>query len=162
MFEILAFVYENYDAGQSLPETAHLEKKLSALGFETDEIHEALTWLRGLDCAAQPLLPLASIEPWPVAPSTNSMRIYTPKEQSHLGREGMGLIAFMEYAADLPAPMREVVVERAMAAPAATGGSMALDDLKTILLLVYWRFGEELHTLMRDELCDDTSDRVAH
>jgi Smg protein len=42
MFEVLAFVYENYDPGESCPEPAHLKRKLSAVGFESDEIGEAM------------------------------------------------------------------------------------------------------------------------
>jgi Smg protein len=55
--------------------------------------------------------------------------------------------------------MREVVIDRAMAAP---GGPIALDDLKIIVLMVYWSFGREPDTLVLDELCDDVLTRVAH
>jgi Smg protein len=55
--------------------------------------------------------------------------------------------------------MREVAIERAMAAP---GGPLALKDLKIILLMVYWSFGQEPDALVLDELCDDATARVAH
>ena len=42
------------------------------------------------------------------------------------------------------------------------GEPLALDDLKIIVLMVYWRFGQEPDALLLDELCDDASDRVAH
>jgi hypothetical protein len=54
----------------------------------------------------------------------------------------------------LPASMREVVIERAMAAP---GEPVSLDDLKIIILMVYWSFGREPDALVLDELCDDNS-----
>jgi Smg protein len=44
MFEVLVFVYENYYAGDSCPEPAHLERKLNAVGFESEEIEDALAW----------------------------------------------------------------------------------------------------------------------
>ena len=57
------------------------------------------------------------------------------------------------------AALREIVVDRAMAAP---GDPVPLDALKIIVLMVYWRFGHEPDALILDELCDDGDDRVAH
>ena len=59
----------------------------------------------------------------------------------------------------LPPAMREIVMDRAMAAP---GDPVSLDDLKIIVLMVYWTFGEEPDALVLDELCDDSQDRIAH
>jgi len=59
----------------------------------------------------------------------------------------------------LPAHMREVIIDRAMAAP---GGPVSLEDLKIIILMVYWSFGQEPDALVLDELCDDRAERVAH
>lgn len=39
---------------------------------------------------------------------------------------------------------------------------LSLDDLKIIVLMVYWSFGEEPDALVLDELCDDSHDRLAH
>ncbi len=50
-------------------------------------------------------------------------------------------------------------MDRAMAAP---GDPVELDDLKIIVLMVYWSFGEEPDALVLDELCDDAQDRIAH
>lgn len=165
MFEVLVFVYENYYAGDSCPEPEHLERKLNAVGFESEEIDDALTWLDGLNTAARgshgfsgtqaPTPP----EPWLREPLPTSIRIYPPVEQNHLGPRCMGFISFLESAGVLPAPMREVVIDRAMAAP---GAPVSLDDLKVIILLVYWSFGKEPDALVLDELCDDVTDRVAH
>jgi Smg protein len=55
--------------------------------------------------------------------------------------------------------MRELVIDRAMAAP---GAPLSLEDLKIIILMVYWSFGEEPDALILDELCDDVQDRIAH
>jgi Smg protein len=71
----------------------------------------------------------------------------------------LGYISFLESAVKLSAPMREVVIDRAMAAP---GGPVTLDDLKTIVLMVFWSFGQEPDELLLDELCDDSEDRVSH
>ena len=51
------------------------------------------------------------------------------------------------------------LIDRAMAAP---GSPVDLDDLKIIVLMVYWSFGREPDALVLDELCDDTGARVGH
>jgi Smg protein len=155
MFEVLAFVYENYFAGETCPKTTHLERKLSAVGFESEEIDDALHWLKGLDTAAKAECP----EPWVHNPSPTSMRVHPVSEQNHLGSQAIGFIRFLELAGVLPAHMREVIIERAMAAP---GGPMALDDLKIIVLMVYSSFGQEPNALVLDELCSNSMDRIAH
>ena len=52
MFEVLVYVYENYWQGDACPEPRQLGRKLTAAGFEADEIEAALTWLNGLHLAA--------------------------------------------------------------------------------------------------------------
>lgn len=163
MFEVLVFVYENYWRGDACPELQQLGRKLSAVGFEADEIRDALNWLDGLNLAAQNtrLSPELSTPPEGLVPqqSPNSMRVYSVAEQEHLGAECLGFVTFLESSGVLPAPMREIVMDRAMAAP---GGPVALDDLKIIVLMVYWSFGEEPDALVLDELCDDAQLRIAH
>ncbi len=169
MFEVLVFVYENYWRGDACPQWEHLERKLSAVGFEAQEISEALAWLSGLSVATRNtdlaqtgkapetgahLIPVAAL-----GQSPGSMRIYSVAEQYRLGSECLGFITFLESANFLPAPMREIVVDRAMASNADT---LSLEDIKIIVLMVYWSFGEEPDALVLDELCDDASDRVAH
>ena len=169
MFEVLAYVYENYWSGDACPQWEHLERKLNAVGFEADEIQDALVWLSGLSVVAQgvqitaetgaeadaPISPGAALP----AQSDDSMRIYSIAEQDHLGAECLGFVSFLETSGVLPAPLREIVMDRAMASP---GEPLALDDLKIIVLMVYWSFGQEPDALVLDELCDDASDRIAH
>jgi Smg protein len=161
MFEVLVFVYENYWRGDACPELQQLGRRLSAHGFEADEIRDALTWLEGLNLAAQSvrLDPEPDEETQGPQQSADSMRVYSVAEQDHLGAQCLGFISFLESSGVLPPAMREIVMDRAMAAP---GGPVPLDDLKIIVLMVYWSFGEEPDALVLDELCDDTQDRVAH
>jgi len=167
MFEVLVFVYENYWRGDACPELQQLGRKLSAHGFEAEEIHDALVWLDGLNFAAQSI----KLSPTPAnipdeAPvfalqeqSAHSLRVYSVAEQDHLGAQCLGFLSFLESSGVLPAPMREIVIDRAMA---ASGNPMALDALKIIVLMVYWSFGEEPDALILDELCDDSEGRLAH
>lgn len=160
MYEVLVFLYENYWRSDACPELHQLERKLSAHGFEPDEIHDALVWLDGLNTAAEGIH-IGEAEPPrcdPVA-HAGSLRVYSIAEQDHLGAQCLGFISFLESAGVLPAPLREIVIDRAMAAP---GDPVALDALKIIVLMVYWRFGHEPDALVLDELCDDTDSRLAH
>ncbi|KQT12402.1 DUF494 domain-containing protein [Ramlibacter sp. Leaf400] len=156
MFEVLVFVYENYWRGDACPELHQLGRKLSAQGFEAEEIQQALAWLDGLNFAAQSTqLP----DPPPAAPSPDSMRVYSVAEQDHLGAQCLGFVSFLESAGVMPPAMREIVLDRAMAAP---GDPVSIDDLKIIVLMVYWSMGREPDALVLDELCDDTAGRLAH
>ncbi len=164
MFEVLVYVYENYWQGDACPELPQLGRKLTAVGFEADEIQAALIWLDGLNTAAQSTqIYLPSVDahqPQEVqAQSPHSMRAYNMAEQEHIGAPALGFVSFLESSGVLPPHMREIVIDRAMAAP---GNPVELDDLKIIVLMVYWSFGEEPDALVLDELCDDTSGRVGH
>jgi Smg protein len=171
MFEVLVYVYENYWQGDACPEFDRLGRKLTAAGFEAEEIQQALVWLDGLNIAAkgaQISLPgkatsdnadAASALSCMQAQSGNSLRIYSVAEQEHLGAQSLGFVCFLEASGVLPPYMREIVIDRAMAAP---GDPVLLDDLKIIVLMVYWSFGEEPDALVLDELCDDTQGRLAH
>ena len=164
MFEVLVYVYENYWRGDACPELDHLERKLSAVGFDADEIEEALVWLNGLNQAAQGTQLSLDFFDSPQSTgfprqSSDSMRVYSVAEQDHLGSECLGFVSFLETSGVLPAAMREIVMDRAMAVP---GDPMSLDDLKIIVLMVYWSFGEEPDALVLDELCDDAALRIAH
>lgn len=173
MFEVLVYVYENYWQGDACPELHQLSRKLTAVGFEAEEIQAALVWLNGLNIAAQntqvgrpaaetttsPDLAPASAPASFLPQSAGSLRVYSVAEQEHLGAPALGFVSFLESSGVLPPHMREIVMDRAMAAP---GEPLALDDLKIIVLMVYWSFGEEPDALVLDELCDDAEFRVAH
>jgi len=163
MFEVLVYVYENYWRGDACPELQQLGRKLSAAGFEPEEIEQALQWLAGLDLASHntQLIDLSQVEAAgkaAQAQSVHSLRVYSVAEQDHLGAACLGFVSFLESAGVLPPHMREIVVDRAMAVP---GHPVSIDDLKIIVLMVYWSAGLEPDALILDELCDD-SDRVAH
>ena len=150
MFEVLVYLYENYWRPDACPEPKQLSRKLSAVGFEPEEITDALRWLDGLASSAE------SVTGHPVQ---GSMRIYTDAEREVLDESCIGFITFLESAGMLPAPMREMVVDRAMA---VGSGPMDLEDLKIIVLMVFWSLGEEPDALVLDELFVDPGDRVIH
>jgi Smg protein len=165
MFEVLVYVYENYWHGDACPELSRLERKLNAVGFESNEIRDALNWLDGLNLAAQGAQRLDAT-PQPDMPqamatlqSPSSLRVYSLAEQDHLGASGLGFICFLESSGVLPSPMREIVIDRAMA---VAQDEISLDKLKIIILMVYWSLGHEPDALILDELSDDKAKRTAH
>ncbi len=169
MFEVLVYVYENYWRGDACPEAEQLGRKLSAQGFDPQEIRDALHWLDGLSLATQGIQLTLHAEgtsatvsldgPAAMPESPGSMRIYSMAEQEHLGAECLGFINFLESSGVLPAGLREIVIDRAMA---TTGDPLELGELKIIVLMVHWSTGVEPDALVLDELCDDTVNRVAH
>ena len=150
MFDVLVYLYENYWRADACPGHDQLTRKLSSVGFEPDEIQEALTWLDALTSVAQ-----AEVG----AQAAHSLRVYTTQEQEHLGEESIGFISFLESAGLLPAPMREMVIDRANAIGATP---LELEDLKIIVLMVFWSLGQEPDALILDELFVDVEDRLIH
>lgn len=163
MFDVLVYVYEHFWRGDACPELPLLSRKLSAAGFEADEIQQALDWLAGLSLASNhtqwiDVSETAQTVHEPRSASAQSMRVYTFAEQQQLGADCLGFLQFLEGAGKLSTQMREVVIDRAMA---VSYQPVTLDDLKIIVLMVYWSVGLEPDALILDELCD-APDRVAH
>jgi Smg protein len=150
MFDVLVYVYENYWRPDACPDHRQLSRKLSAVGFESDEITEALTWLDGL---------ASSADSRAGNQGPDSLRVYSEAERDLLGDESIGFISFLESAGVLPPPMREMVIDRASA---VGSGPMDLDDLKIIVLMVFWSLGEEPDALILDELFVAPEDRLIH
>jgi Smg protein len=150
MFEVLVYLYENYWRPDACPDEPQLRRKLSAVGFENEEIQDALRWLDGLASSAQSHAG---------DPGAGSLRVYTAAEREVLDDESIAFISFLESAGVLPAPMRETVIDRAMAVGASP---IDLEDLKIIVLMVFWSHGEEPDALILDELFVDPDDRLIH
>jgi Smg protein len=153
MYQVLAFVYEHYWGGDACPELAALHHKLSSVGFKAGEVEAALLWLEDLKSATRQLH-VRSHEP-----STAAMRVFTESEQRHLGSVGWGFLTFLASVGTLARQELELVIERAMAAP---GDPVSLEDLKLIVLMVFWGLGSEPDALMLNELCDDRQGRLAN
>ena len=150
MFDVLVYLYENYWRPDACPDHRQLSRKLSAVGFETDEIQEALHWLDGLAISADGHVAEQRVD---------SLRVYSPAEQDLLGDDSIAFISFLESAGVLPPEMREMVIDRATA---VGSGPLDLDDLKVIVLMVFWSRGEEPDALILDELFVAPEDRLIH
>jgi len=152
MYDILVYLFENYYTPQACPAADVLAKRLAAAGFEHDDIDDALGWLYGLAETTERCVELAQV------PSTG-VRIYAESEYRQLGTESIGFITFLEAAGILPAPLREIVIDRALAAPEAP---VPLSCTKIIALMVLWSQEAEIDNLVLDELLEDESGRRLH
>ena len=150
MFDVLVYLYENYWRPDACPDHDQLTRKLSAVGFETDEIQDALSWLDGLAETAQA---------YTADQAPSSLRVYSHAEIDRLGEDSVGFVSFLESAGVLPPAMREMVIDRATA---ADNCPLALEDLKVIVLMVFWSLGEEPDALILDELFVAPEERLIH
>ena len=152
MYDILVYLFENYYTPQACPAADVLAKRLAAAGFEHEDIDDALGWLYGLAETTERCVELAQV------PSTG-VRIYAESEYRQLGTESIGFITFLESAGILPAPLREIVIDRALAAPEAP---VPLACTKIIALMVLWSQEAEIDNLVLDELLEDEGGRRLH
>ena len=154
MFDILVYLYETYYRPDACPEPAALARKLSAVGFDDEEISEALVWLTDLT-------EMAGADQGEVISSTGT-RFYVAREYDVLGSAAIGFIQFLESAGVLSGVQREIVVERALALDESPVG---LGKLKIIVLMLLWSQGKEPDALMFDDLFgsdDEQAPRLLH
>ena len=151
MFDVLVYLYETDYRPEACPDSEALVKKLTAVGFEEEEISKALGWLTDL---AESTNELSDRYPHQTAFSFG-IRIYAQQELDVLGTEAVGFLQFLESAKVINPVQREIIVERALA---ASEPQVSLDKLKVIVLMVMWSQGKEPDGLIFDELFADDED----
>jgi Smg protein len=152
MFEILVYLFENYAHVDACPAPDLLARKLSAAGFEEEDISAALDWLSGLDRQADNQGPQISA-------SSLSFRAYSKEECTQLDSGCRGFIAFLEGSGVLNPLMREIIIERASA---LSEGRLTLAKLKVIVLIVLWSQHQALDALILEELLSDDEQARFH
>jgi Smg protein len=141
MFEILMYLFESYFDAGSYPEPDKLSRKLSAAGFEGDEISEALTWLSALK--------QQSPDNYPDRLEHNGIRLLADLELRRVGFEARQFLLFAEQQHMICAIEREMILDRAVA---LQQDNLGLDKLKLIMLMVLWSRREDLDPLLIEEL----------
>ena len=153
MFDILVYLFETYYTPQACPEADVLAHKLAAVGFEHEDIDEALVWLHGLAQTTEQCVELAQTT------SDQSHRIYTNDEYHALGSSAIGFITFLENSGVLPLALREILIDRALA---TNDYPITLDKLKIIALMVLWSQQIDIDHLMFEELLTNDQNRLSH
>lgn len=152
MFDILVYLFENYYTPEACPSADVLAKRLAAAGFEHTDIDEALGWLVGLAETTAQCVELSQ------TPGSGT-RVYADFEQQHLDPEAIGFITFLEATEALSPALREIVIDRALA---TAEGSVSLQKIKIIALMVLWSQESEVDHLILEELLRDDGDRLLH
>ncbi|MBK6677410.1 MAG: DUF494 domain-containing protein [Rhodocyclaceae bacterium] len=149
MFDVLVYVFENY-LPNACPEPGALARKLSSVGFDEQEISDALEWLAGLDAQAD-----ADIQPFLRTPRPDSQRLYDEVELARLPAECRGFLTALEQAGAIDTVTREMIVERAMAVEGREEAFVPLAKFKVIVLMVMWRRQLSLDHLIFENLLED-------
>jgi Smg protein len=142
MFDILVYLVENYFHNGQLPDTETITKRLSAAGFEDDDISEALTWLSGF---GQP----DETDSNYAFDQSRGFRIYADEELTNLTVEARGFIIFLQDSDIISAPQRELIIERVLALPET---SVDLERIKLIVLMVLWNQQQSVDSLVLELL----------
>ena len=141
MFDILMFLFESYFYAGSYPDSDKLSLKLSAAGFEDEDIHRALDWLSGLKQQTQ--------ADYPAAINLSGPRCYADLEIKRISPEALRFLTFWEQNKMITPVEREMVLDRAVALGRE---NLPLDKVKLIALLVLWNQHEELDPLVVEDL----------
>ena len=160
VFEVLVYLYENYAfaAGKKdeWPDAEALTRKLAAVGFDKDEISDALEWLHGLARVNQEAVSVRDAR-------RDSFRSYASFEVERLGSEAIAFLSFLEAQQQISVAQREIVVERALAmASQDEEWPVSIAKLKLIVLMVLWSQQDDIDVLLLEELLDDGDGRLLH
>ncbi|TAN84473.1 MAG: DUF494 domain-containing protein [Gallionella sp.] len=141
MFEILMYLFESYFDAGSYPAVDKLSRKLSAAGFEGDEISEALTWLSALQ--------QQDTDSYPASLEHVGLRHFADLEMRRVGYEARQFLLFAEQQHMISTVEREMVIDRAVALQQE---NLGLDKLKMIMLMVLWSRHQDIDPLLVEEL----------
>lgn len=141
MFDILMFLFESYFDAGNYPEPDKLSLKLTAAGFEDNEIHLALAWLSGLK--------QLSAENYPASINEGGTRCYADLETSRISQEALSFITFWEQNKVITPVEREMILDRAVAMGRE---NLSLDKVKLIALMVLWNLRDELDPMLVEDM----------
>jgi Smg protein len=151
MFEILMYLFESYFDAGSYPEPDKLSRKLSAAGFEGEEISEALTWLSALQ--------QQNPDNYPATLEHAGLRHFAELELQRISFEARQFLMFAEQQQMISAVEREMIIDRAVALQQE---GIKLDKLKLIMLMVLWNRHRELDPLLVEELLTPLHSTLLH
>ncbi len=141
MFDILLFLFESYFDLGSYPDHEKLTLKLTAAGFEEDDINQALNWLSGLQQLTR--------AKYPEAINHSGIRVYTDYERRRLTQEALQFLSFWEHNKFISPIEREMIIDRVVALDRE---NLALDKVKLIMLMVLWSQHEDLDPMLIEDL----------
>ncbi|MGC2458018.1 MAG: DUF494 domain-containing protein [Gallionellaceae bacterium] len=141
MFDILMFLFESYFHAGSYPDSEKLSLKLSAVGFEEEEIRHALTWLTDLKQLTH--------ADYPAVINNSGARCFADLELQRISPEAFRFIAFWEQSRMITPVEREMILDRSVA---LHQDNLPLNQVKLITLMVLWNQHEDLDPLIVEDL----------
>ncbi|MDC7696921.1 DUF494 family protein [Vogesella indigofera] len=141
MFDVLAYLLEEFNDPAACPERDDLGRQLAAAGFENEEISDALDWLDGLN--------QLNDGSYDGADAGSGFRCFSEQENARLSGEIRGLILFLEHNGALSPAQREMLIDRLLAMP---DDEISLPSAKLAALMVLWAQGAELPILLGEDL----------
>lgn len=151
MFDILMYLFESYFHAGSYPDSDKLSLKLSAAGFEDEDIRRTLDWLSGLKQLTQ--------AEYPAVINRSGARCYAELEMQRISIEALRFLAFWEQSGMITPVEREMILDRAVALGRE---SLPLDKIKLITLIVLWNQHEELDPLVVEDLLTPDDPECLH
>lgn len=151
MFDILLFLFESYFDIGSYPDHDKLSVKLTAAGFEEDDINQALNWLSGLQQLTR--------SEYPEIINQASIRVYTEYEEQRISPEGLRFLAFWEHNKIITPIEREMILDRVIALDRK---SLSLDKVKLIVLMVLWTQHDDLDPMIIEDLLTPADMSLVH
>lgn len=153
MFDVLAFLFEQYFSLDNCPDRGTLAKQLSAAGFDEEDIGEALAWLSEFD----------QLDPAPYAKLDEAggllPRILHPREAARLQPEAQSFFYYLSSSGALSAGQREMLIDRLLQPDRPSIDEAAI---KRVALMVLWRQGDDLANLLIEELLFAETDGDMH
>lgn len=137
MFDILLFLFESYFDLGSYPDHDKLSQKLTAAGFEEEDINQALVWLSGLQQLTQ--------AKYPDSINQSGFRLFSDYEQRRISWDALLFLKFLEHNKFITPIEREMILDRAVALDRE---HLQLDKVKLIVLMVLWSQRDELDPLL--------------
>lgn len=141
MIDVIAFLIEHFQDVDAFPPRKDLGVLLEEVGFNDEEIGDALSCLD--DLRFEPLIPAEKLR------NCTGSRIYNNEELDALPLEVRGLVHFLEQNGALNPEQREFVLNALMNLPYE---DITVDHAKVLALLVLWAHRSELPVLIGDEL----------
>ncbi len=151
MFEILMYLFESYFDAGSYPEPEKLTRKLSAAGFEGDEITEALSWLSALQ--------RQNPDDYPANIEHSGIRHFASIELDAISFEARQFLCFTHQQRMISTVEREMVIDRAVALQQK---NLDLDKMKLVMLMILWNRHKDLDALLIEELLTPLHSKQLH
>lgn len=150
MFDVLVFVYQNYQTPSNCPKPNDLTSRLVAAGFERQDVKAAMIWLDRLSAN------VAESTHEQLTLHTQAMRFYDNHERYRLGPEGINFLYHLERTGSVDPTTREVIIKCALD---TFQEALLLSELKIVTLMVLWSQEHALSLVLAEELQQQDSEQ---